>query len=287
LIAEHGFEVVGTAANGKIAKEVVANLKPDVVTLDIHMPEMDGVTYMETGFNSSHPPVVMISSVPREEAELALRALRAGASDYVEKPTLNNLAEQADEIRSKLSMAVAVKNRGSHVSQLDQSFAKHVKLTNPSGSARVIVASISHVKDINVILSQLQDEQCPTCIMIDGSQNLLESVSKDLKCGRYKNVGVVSSVQAIGNNAVGVLHFKSNIERIQKELSTKHSVICVLGIPSQVVVNKLIDWSGAGLMLEDMDSKNNKNYMNLREIASDVMPVASMGYMTTKFLNGN
>jgi chemotaxis protein methyltransferase CheR len=283
---ESGFEVVGTAANGKIAKDVIASLRPDVVTLDIHMPEMDGVSYMESSFGAGHPPVVMISSVPREEADLALRALKAGASDYVEKPTLNNLAEQADEIRSKLHMAVAVKQRAGQISQLDQVFAKHVKLASPDGNARVIVASMSHVKDINVILSQLQDDQCPTYVMIDGSANLLDPIGKELRCGKYTNCGVVSAAGAVKNNAVGILHFKASIDGVRKDLSGKKVVVCVLGIPSKVVVDKLIEWGGAGLFLEDMDGKKNKNYENLREIASDVMPVASMGYMTTKFLNG-
>ena len=287
LTTEHGFEVIGTAPNGKEARDVIAKLKPDVVTLDIHMPEMDGVTYMETQFGSSHPPVVMISSVPREEADLALRALKSGASDYVEKPTLNNLSEQADEIRSKLHMAIAVKNRGSHVSSLDQSFATHVKMDKPESKARIVVAGMSHVKDVNVILSQLQDDQAPTIILVDGSPNILDHFAKELKPGRYKNLGVVSAASMVGVNQIGVLHFKSAIDAVRGDLTSKKAVVCVLGIPSKLIIDKLVNWGGAGLILEDMDGKRSKNYQNLREIASDVMPVASMGYMTTKFLNNN
>jgi chemotaxis protein methyltransferase CheR len=229
----------------------------------------------------------MISSVPREESDLALRALKSGASDYVEKPTLNNLAEQSDEIRGKLHMAVVVRNRGNHVSALDKAFATHVKVEKPETKVRIIVAGMSHVKDVNTILAQLSDDQAPTLILLDGSANLLDPFSKELKCGRYKCVGSVSSAAALGVNQVGVMHFKSSIDSVRKDLAGKHSVICVLGIPSKLIVDKILEWGGAGLILEDMDGKRSKNYRNLREVAQDVMPVPSMGYMSTKFLNNN
>ena len=285
LTNEHGFEVVGTAPNGQAAIDVIAKLKPDIVTLDIHMPEMDGVQYMETQFHANHPPVVVISSVPREEANLAIRALKSGASDYVEKPTLNNLTEHADEIRSKLYMAANSGKRGTNSSNLDQAFAKHIKLENPDKKVRFIVASMSHTKDVNIIFSQLQDEQCPTIILVDGSDSILEAFTKELKCGRYACIGVLDSANAVGVNQVGVMQFKSSIEKARQETSKNKVVVCLLGMPSQTLINKLSGWSNAALILEDMDANRSKNYEKAREMAADVMPVASMAYMSTLILN--
>ena len=59
---DDGFEIVASAGNGVEAMEALKKTKIDIMTLDIHMPEMDGVTYLSKNFNSSHPPVVMISS---------------------------------------------------------------------------------------------------------------------------------------------------------------------------------------------------------------------------------
>jgi chemotaxis protein methyltransferase CheR len=285
LTKDYGFEVVGTAPNGKAAVDVISLLKPDLVTLDIHMPEMDGVQYMETKFNANHPPVVMISSVPREEADLAVRTLKSGASDYVEKPTLNNLSEQADEIRSKLILAAATRSRPSTISFLDQAFAKHIKLENPATKLRVIVAGVSHVKDVNVILSNLQDDQCPTLVLVDGSESLMDVFTKELRCGRYQAIGMCVSANAVAVNQVGMMHFKSSIDKVRQDTTLKRLAICVLGVPSQAIVDKLSYWSNAEIILEDMDGKRSKSYERARAIAADVMPVASMAYMSTTLLN--
>ena len=56
-------------------------------------------------------------------------------------------------------------------------------------------------------------------------------------------------------------------------------------MPSQTLINKLSGWSNAALILEDMDANRSKNYEKAREMAADVMPVASMAYMSTLILN--
>lgn len=82
------IEVIGTAENGKIALDKVAQLKPDVVTLDIEMPEMNGLEAVKH-IREKHPklPVIMCSSLTAEGASHTLDALANGASDYVTKPS--------------------------------------------------------------------------------------------------------------------------------------------------------------------------------------------------------
>jgi two-component system chemotaxis response regulator CheB len=87
LSADPSIEVVGTAANGKIALGKLDQLRPDLVTLDIEMPEMDGLeTLTEIRKRLPRLPVIMFSTLTQRGAEATLDALARGASDYVTKP---------------------------------------------------------------------------------------------------------------------------------------------------------------------------------------------------------
>src|SRR5262245_14023438 len=87
LSTQPDIEVVGAAPNGRIAIERMSQLNPDVVILDIEMPEMDGLTAL-THLQQSHPhtPVVMFSSLTELGAAATLEALSRGASDFFAKP---------------------------------------------------------------------------------------------------------------------------------------------------------------------------------------------------------
>ncbi len=87
LAADPEIEVVGTAPNGRLALGKLAQLAPDVITLDIEMPEMDGLeTLVELRKNHPRLPVIMFSTLTERGAAATLEALARGASDYVTKP---------------------------------------------------------------------------------------------------------------------------------------------------------------------------------------------------------
>ena len=86
LSAEPDLEVVGTAPDPVIAREKIQRLKPDVLTLDIEMPRMDGLTFLKQLMQESPMPVVMISSLLQSSSRLAVEALLHGAVDVVPKP---------------------------------------------------------------------------------------------------------------------------------------------------------------------------------------------------------
>jgi two-component system chemotaxis response regulator CheB len=87
LASDPDIEVAGTAANGKIALSKISQLNPDLVTLDVEMPEMDGLQTVRA-IRKAHPklPVIMFSTLTSRGASTTLDALSAGASDYVTKP---------------------------------------------------------------------------------------------------------------------------------------------------------------------------------------------------------
>jgi two-component system chemotaxis response regulator CheB len=108
LSADPEIEVVGTASDPLIARERIKALNPDVVTLDIEMPNMDGVTFLRKIMELRPMPVVMISTLTQAGAEITLEALEIGAVDFIGKPThdvANAFAEIAGEMQSKVKSA--------------------------------------------------------------------------------------------------------------------------------------------------------------------------------------
>ncbi len=105
------FEVVGVAPDPYIAREKIKQLNPDVLTLDVEMPRMDGVTFLSNLMRLRPMPVVMISSLTEQGADITLQALELGAIDFVSKPKISvseGLEEYADEIRSKVKAAAGI-----------------------------------------------------------------------------------------------------------------------------------------------------------------------------------
>jgi two-component system chemotaxis response regulator CheB len=104
LAQDDSIEVVGTAANGRIALAKLEQVKPDVVTLDVEMPEMDGVeTVREIRKRNARLPVIMFSTLTQRGAVTTLEALSAGASDYVTKPAnVGSVMEGFSRLRSEL-----------------------------------------------------------------------------------------------------------------------------------------------------------------------------------------
>jgi len=98
-----GFEIVGTASNGRIAVEAVERHKPDVVLMDIEMPEMDGITALPL-ILKAHPAtrVIVISTLTQRNAQISLKCLSLGATDYLAKPEGARVANAADEFRREL-----------------------------------------------------------------------------------------------------------------------------------------------------------------------------------------
>jgi two-component system chemotaxis response regulator CheB len=103
--------VVGTAADGRHALEQVKKLQPDVLTLDVQMPHMDGLATLEVLFAQQPLPVIMVSSLTTAGAKTTLEALDRGALDCVPKPVISSggsTAEFQDELRQKIRWAATV-----------------------------------------------------------------------------------------------------------------------------------------------------------------------------------
>jgi two-component system, chemotaxis family, protein-glutamate methylesterase/glutaminase len=109
------MEVVGTAPDPLVAREKIKALNPDVLTLDVEMPKMDGLVFLEKLMRLRPMPVIMVSSLTEKSSAITLHALELGAIDFVTKPKIdirNGLQEYADELTEKIRCAAKARLRG-------------------------------------------------------------------------------------------------------------------------------------------------------------------------------
>ena len=114
LSADPQMEVVGTATDAYMARDKIKQLNPDVITLDVEMPKMDGLTFLRNLMRLRPMPVVMVSSLTEHGAEITLDALAVGAVDYLPKPKIDlaaTLGDYAEELCTKIKTAARARVR--------------------------------------------------------------------------------------------------------------------------------------------------------------------------------
>lgn len=102
------MECIGAAADPLVAREMIRNLNPDVITLDVEMPRMDGIDFLSKLMRLRPMPVVMVSTLTERGAEVTLKALELGAIDFVAKPKIgvaDGLRQLSDDITDKIRVA--------------------------------------------------------------------------------------------------------------------------------------------------------------------------------------
>jgi two-component system, chemotaxis family, protein-glutamate methylesterase/glutaminase len=177
LNADPDIEVVGTATDAYVAREKIKALNPDVLTLDVEMPRMDGLVFLSNLMRLRPMPVVMCASITEGGADLILNALDLGAVDFVAKPTANSalgMRDTAREIVSKVKVAAAAQVRGlvasSRTGEAD-SFAsdsvrnKRVPLRSSIERIVAIGASTGGTEAIKEVLMRLPHDTPPIVIV--------------------------------------------------------------------------------------------------------------------------
>lgn len=162
------IDVVGTAVDPIDAREKIKKLNPDVLTLDVEMPNMDGISFLEKLMRLRPMPVVMISTLTAAGADATLRALELGAVDFHQKPTrADKFSEEAAVIREKVLAAAAVR-LGSGPSSSSKSKDGGVIKTPvgfvPGSRLIAIGSSTGGVEALHVLLSRFPANCPPTVI---------------------------------------------------------------------------------------------------------------------------
>src|ERR1700722_11108958 len=119
LSSDPGITVLGAAHDAYDAREKIKALNPDVLTLDVEMPKMDGVTFLRNLMRLRPMPVIMVSTLTEHGAGITLDALAAGAVDYLPKPKIDiaaTLGDYREDLLAKVKAAASARVRAIHSS---------------------------------------------------------------------------------------------------------------------------------------------------------------------------
>ncbi len=154
------FEVIGMLENPTQVESFIEKNRPDVITLDIHMPEMDGVTLLKQIYPKFKIPCVMISSISLQEGPMVFDALESGAVDYIQKPEAKDIEALTPVFIEKIKMASNVRS---------QDKSKHiltkVKAQSDINALVVIGSSTGGTEALRHILTALPDQIPPILIV--------------------------------------------------------------------------------------------------------------------------
>jgi two-component system chemotaxis response regulator CheB len=194
---------VGAASNPLQAREMIKTLNPDVLTLDVEMPQMDGLTFLDKLMRLRPMPVLMISSLTARGSEAALRALELGAVDFLPKPKLgivDGLREYAETIAEKIR--VAYQARGKYRAPAPSSAAREAlpALGSRIGTTEKIIAvgaSTGGTEAIKEFLIRLPAD-APGIVI---AQHMPEAFTKSF-AARLDSLCKITVVEAQGNERV-------------------------------------------------------------------------------------
>lgn len=175
LQSDPSLSVVGTARNGEEALAKIPQLHPDVVTLDVEMPVMNGLTAVRKIMEISPVPVVMISALTQREAQLTLKALEFGAVDYVPKPS-GQISLNMESVKSELILKVKTA-ASANVNQTKLFLSEENQSTEPiriSDKVISIAASTGGPPAVTHVLSHLPSNIPPILIV----QHMPKGVTK-------------------------------------------------------------------------------------------------------------
>ncbi|OGR04475.1 MAG: chemotaxis response regulator protein-glutamate methylesterase [Deltaproteobacteria bacterium RIFOXYD12_FULL_50_9] len=162
LSLQKDIEVIGTAPDPYVARDKIVALKPDVITLDIEMPRMDGITFLRKLMKYFPLPVIIVSSLTREGGSLALEAMEIGAVDVISKPgpaySVGDMSVQlAEKIRGAARVNVQQRMKALPVQSIEKRVltASRLSLSETTNKIIAIGASTGGTEALRVVLEQL------------------------------------------------------------------------------------------------------------------------------------
>lgn len=206
IASQPDMEVVGVAPDPLVAREMIKQLNPDVLTLDVEMPKMDGLDFLERLMRLRPMPVVMVSSLTERGSEITMRALELGAVDFVTKPKLSiqsGMREYADLIAEKIRIASKAKIRPRSVSAADVAKIATIALPlmkNPLMSSEkliIIGASTGGTEAIKNFLMQMPSD-CPGILI---TQHMPEGFTRSF-AKRLDGLCKISVSEAVGGERI-------------------------------------------------------------------------------------
>lgn len=161
----HGIEIVGTAPDPYIARDKIVALEPDVLTLDVEMPKMDGITFLKKLMKHHPMPVIILSSLTPKGSKMALEALAAGAVEVISKPgPAYSVGEACNALVEKIKIASRARISKSAETQ-KISPDKRLHMSETTNKIFAIGASTGGVQALTHVLSALPNNAPGTLVV--------------------------------------------------------------------------------------------------------------------------
>lgn len=202
--SQRDMVVVGAAPDPLIAREMIKQLNPDVLTLDVEMPKMDGLDFLEKLMRLRPMPVVMVSTLTERGSEITMRALELGATDFVTKPKMSisdGMREYTDVIADKIRAAsqARISSLSRHTKPRDGA-TPPTQLRNPLISSEkllIVGASTGGTEAIKSFLLQMPSD-CPGILI---TQHMPAGFTKSF-ANRLNSLCQISVQEAAGGERV-------------------------------------------------------------------------------------
>ncbi len=198
------IEVVGAAPDPYVGRDMIVQLRPDVITLDIEMPRMDGLTFLEKLMKHYPMPVVVVSSLAKQGGDVALRAIELGAVEVISKPgsaySVGDMSEQLVQKVKAASKVKVIKPLTSFRSATTSSIASAAIAVKTTNKIVAIGASTGGTEALKEVLTNLPANTPPIVIVQHMPQNFTKAFAdrlntlcriqvKEAENGEYLSVG--------------------------------------------------------------------------------------------------
>ena len=181
LARDPGIEVVGTAPDPYAARDKIVELKPDVLTLDVEMPRMDGLTFLRKLMKYYPVPTIVVSSLTAKGGDLAMEALDSGAVDVMCKPGASySVGDMSVELIEKIKAAAQVKLIKRTDSEIRSSTPPKLALSKTTNKILAIGASTGGTQALQAILSVLPANTAGTVVVQHMPENFTRAFANRL-----------------------------------------------------------------------------------------------------------
>lgn len=203
LSSDPSIEVVGTAPDPFIARDKIVQLEPDVLVLDVEMPKMDGLTFLEKVMKFHPMPVIILSSLAKSGGEVAMRALELGAADVLAKPgTSYSVKDMSIQLADRIKAVYGIKHPNREMPKKEAAPSAVINRAMLKTTNRIIAigASTGGTEAIREILIRLPADMPPIIIVQHMPQYFTRSFAErlDSLCRLYVKEAVDGELLAPG-----------------------------------------------------------------------------------------
>jgi two-component system chemotaxis response regulator CheB len=274
-LEEHpGIEVVGTAPDPFIARDKIIALQPDVLTLDIEMPKMDGITFLKKLMKHQPMPVIVLSSLTPKGSKVALEALMSGAVEVLSKPGASySIGEACDNLADKIKSASTANINKSALKQMDDSSTStRLSMTETTNKIFAIGASTGGVQALTKVLTAMPANAPGTLIVQHMPANFTSSFAQRLNGECAVNISEAKDGDRVIPGRVliapGGLHMMLQRSGANYYVSVKDGPPVCRQRPSvELMFNSVAKYAGAnaiGAILTGMGNDGAEGLLNMR-----------------------